>query len=288
MVFKSLRAALLATALVLPAATAAPVLAQEDDPVVARVGDEQIRRSDLEVIKQSMAQQMPQIGAMPLDALFQPLVERAVDAKLLAKAGQDANVTETDAFQQRMEEARQRIVQQLYLEQTLEEAITDERIQEAYEQFKEENPPQPEVHARHILVETEEEAQALIEELEGGADFAELAQEHSTGPSGPKGGDLGWFTKDAMVEPFAAAAFAMDPGAVSESPVQTQFGWHVIKVEDRRESQPALDEVREQLRQQVAQEVIETRMAELREETEVEIYGPQGEAGENEGDNAAE
>ncbi|EKV30536.1 PpiC-type peptidyl-prolyl cis-trans isomerase [Caenispirillum salinarum AK4] len=288
MVFKSLRAALFATAIALPAVVAAPApsFAQDEDPVVARVGDQEIRRSELQAIKQGMAEQVPQVAMMPMEAVFQPLVERAIDSMLLTQAGRDAGLADSEEVQKRLEDAKSRIIQQVYLEQMIDEELTDARIQEAYEQFKQQTPEEPEVSARHILVETEEKAQEIIDKLEGGADFAELAKTESTGPSGAKGGELGWFKKGDMVEPFAAAAFAMEPGDISESPVQTQFGWHVIKVEDRRTAEaPPLEQVEGQLRQQLAQTVVAEKVQALREDTEVEIYGP---TGKTEGDSTAE
>jgi peptidyl-prolyl cis-trans isomerase C len=113
-------------------------------------------------------------------------------------------------------------------------------------------PPEEEISARHILVETEEEAKALITELDAGKDFAELAKEKSTGPSAGQGGDLGFFTKGRMVPEFEAAAFEITPGEYGKEPVKTQFGWHVIKVEERRETAPpAFEEVADQVRQLV-------------------------------------
>jgi len=130
---------------------------------------------------------------------------------------------------------------------------TEQEIFNLYEEQVALSPPK-EFKARHILVETQGEAVALIEELQGGADFAELAMEHSTGPSGPSGGDLGWFTAQAMVEPFSIAVAAMEDGAFTPAPVQTQFGWHVILREDSRDSAaPPLDGVRDVLKQRVEQ-----------------------------------
>lgn len=303
MAVKFLRAALIApvvatAALAVPAVIApAPVLAQDkaaENPVVARVGKEEIRRNDLLAMKEAMAQQMPQMAMLPLEAVYRPLLERAVDTKLLAQAAAKDDVAKSDEVKKRLEEARERIMQQVYLEQLVEKQVTDDKIKAAYDQFLKENPPEAEVHARHILLKTEDEAKEVIAQLEKGGDFVELAKEKSTGPSGPKGGDLGYFKKSDMVPEFAAAAFAMEPGQVSESPVQTQFGWHVIKVEDRRQSEaPALDEVREQLRQQVAGQVIEQKMADLRAKSEVTLFGPDGkelpaEPAEKAGDKAAQ
>jgi peptidyl-prolyl cis-trans isomerase C len=125
-----------------------------------------------------------------------------------------------------------------------------------------------ELKARHILLESEEEANAVIQELESGADFAALAQEHSTGPTGPDGGDLGWFNPNSMVAPFAEAARELEVGTFSTEPVQTQFGWHVILLEDRRDDQPpGLDAVRTDIANRVNQQKLEAYMESLREES---------------------
>ena len=139
------------------------------------------------------------------------------------------------------------------------------------------NPAASEVHARHILLETEEKAREVLAEVQGGKEFAAAAQEYSTGPSGPNGGDLGFFTADQMVKPFADAAFAMKPGEVSAEPVKTDFGWHVIKVEDRREqAQPGLEEMKEQLSQEATQEIAAEMMAGLREGAEIVTFDIDG------------
>ena len=117
----------------------------------------------------------------------------------------------------------------------------------------------------------------MLTEVQGGKDFAEAAKEHSTGPSGPNGGDLGYFTHDQMVKPFADAAFAMDAGAVSEAPVKTDFGWHIIKVEDRRQQpQPGFDEMRDQLAEEATQEIATTMLSELREGATIETFDIDG------------
>ncbi|MEE8272566.1 MAG: peptidylprolyl isomerase, partial [Alphaproteobacteria bacterium] len=136
--------------------------------------------------------------------------------------------------------------------------------------------------ARHILVGTEDEAKDLIDQLNEGAVFADLAAEFSVGPSGPRGGDLGFFNQGQMVEPFAVAAFALQPGEVYATPVETQFGWHVIKVEERRMTeQPSLEDLRSQLESGLADDVIQGIFAELRDGAEIVVYGPDGEPMEN-------
>jgi peptidyl-prolyl cis-trans isomerase C len=151
--------------------------------------------------------------------------------------------------------------------------MTEERLRAAYETYKENNPPQQQVKASHILVEEKELAQDLIKQLDEGAEFAELASEHSTGPSGKQGGDLGFFGEGEMVKPFSEAAFQLEVGEVVDEPVETQFGWHVIKVTDKRTQEPnSFEEMEDQLRQQVRQEAVQSIIADLREGAEVETY----------------
>lgn len=148
--------------------------------------------------------------------------------------------------------------------------ITDEEIQAAYNKFKTTRSGQ-EYHARHILLKTEEEAKAVIKQLDEGADFAKLAAEKSIGPTKTKGGDLGWFTPDRMVKPFSEAVKQMNKGSYSKNPVKTQFGWHVILLEDSRDvAPPALDEVRKQLQTQLTQQRMQDYFEELRSKAKID------------------
>ncbi len=196
----------------------------------------------------------------------------AVDFKLAGKAGRDAGLAADDRVKAFVAKAEEQAVRELYLEREIEARINDELIQEAYQVHLADNPPAEELHARHILVETEEEAREVIALLDGGADFAELAKERSTGPSGPKGGDLGYFTADQMVPEFSEAAAALEPGSYTKEPAKTQFGWHVIKLEDRRTAAPPpFEEIEQQLREQVARETLEIVLNDLRDGAEIEI-----------------
>ena len=142
---------------------------------------------------------------------------------------------------------------------------SDEEVLAAYNEQVKANPPQ-EFKARHILVETQGEALDLITQLDGGADFAELAKENSTGPSGPNGGDLGWFAPNQMVAPFSAAVAELEDGGYTKTPVQTQFGWHVILREDSRQSTPpTLESVRDVVKQRVEQQKLQDYLVQLRE-----------------------
>lgn len=239
------------------------------DTVVATVDGTEITLGHMIVLKQRLPAEYQQL---PPDVLFEGILDQLVQQTLLGDQVEELSlgsqiVIENETRSLRAAEEIQRIS---------EGAITDEALQEAYQSSYEGMEPETEYNASHILVETEEEAQAIVEELEGGADFATVAQEKSTGPSGPSGGQLGWFGKGAMVAPFEEAVVAMEPGTVSE-PVQTQFGWHVIRLnETRMTDAPPLEEVRGELADTLRREAIEARVSELTEGAEID----RAEAGE--------
>lgn len=241
------------------------------DPVVAVVNGKELHQSDVLRSAQDLPPQMQaQIGA-----LFPALVERLVDLTLLSQAGRDAGLAADERVERLVADAEEDAIRRVYLEDKIEAALGEEELQEAYTAYVAENPAAEEIKARHILLENEEDAAAVIEELEQGGDFEQLARDRSTGPSAPQGGDLGWFTQDQMVQPFSEAAFELQPGAYTETPVETQFGWHVILVEDRREKPaPSFEEVEEELREQVARGVIDEEVQRLRDEGEVELPQP--------------
>jgi peptidyl-prolyl cis-trans isomerase C len=165
-----------------------------------------------------------------------------------------------------------------YFSRILEQRMTPEAIKARYEQWVKENPPKHEVRAAHILVATEEDAKAIIEQVAGGGDFAALAKEKSTDKgSGAQGGELGWFTQDVMVKEFADAAFAMQPGELSKAPVKSQFGFHIIKLEERRtQPVPTLDEKRQEIESDLVMQIQQSVTQELRKDANVEILGPDG------------
>ena len=227
--------------------------APDGDVVVAKVDGAEVHLSELMA---AYSQLPPQAQQMGIEAVYPFLLDRVIDEKLLGIAAAKAVPADDPEVQEQMDQLRERVTMQVYFNRELEEKVTEERIREGYDQFLKDNPPTEEVHARHILLETEDKAKEVLTEIQGGKDFAEAAKEHSTGPSGPNGGDLGYFGADAMVKPFADAAFAMQSGDVSSEPVQTEFGWHLIKLEDRRETaQPAFEEMREQISQELTQTV---------------------------------
>ena len=215
--------------------TQVPAEAPDPETVVARVNGDEITRGD---VLRTISQLPAQVRQLPPQMIFPAVIEQIVNGMLVAEAGYEAGLDEDEAVRERVRQAEEQIVQEVYLTRLIEDQLTEEQLREQYQQYLAENPPQDEVSARHILVETEEAANAIIERLGEGADFAQVAQEESIGPSAAQGGDLGFFSRDEMVAPFAEAAFSLEPGEISQEPVQTQFGWHVIKVEDRREAEP--------------------------------------------------
>ncbi len=168
----------------------------------------------------------------------------------------------------------EQLLQNALLKQAMSQKLGEKQLRQAYRKMLKDTPSDDEVRARHILVKTEKEALAVVKRAQKGEDFAKLAQELSTGPSGKSGGDLGYFTAERMVPAFSAAAFATRPGEITVTPVKTQFGWHVIKVEDRRKiSSPSFKEARPQLQQKLAPKIREDFQAALRANAKVEKFG---------------
>ncbi|MCV6825561.1 MULTISPECIES: peptidylprolyl isomerase [Halocynthiibacter] len=238
------------TALLL--AGTAPVFAEEAGPstVVATVNGTEITLGHMIVARETLPQNYQNIDDKQL---FDGILENLIQQTLL---DQSLNGEYSEHDKLAMENDRRAFLAGAAITAAIRDAITDDVVQELYDEAYKDAELGSEYSAAHILVETEDEAKALVEELEGGADFAELAREKSTGPSSPNGGDLGWFSKGMMVPPFEEAVMALEDGAVS-APVETQFGWHVILRKESREVQPpAIDEVRDQLVEPVQREVL--------------------------------
>jgi peptidyl-prolyl cis-trans isomerase C len=204
------------------------------------------------------------------------IFEEVIQIYLLAGAAEDQAIDEERTMAAQIELQRLNALARTAVARYREtNEVTETELREVYEASLDELGA-PQFKARHILLKTEPEAVTVIEELKGGADFAELAKEQSTGPTGPNGGDLGWFDASTMVAPFADAVRTMTAGSFSESPVETRFGWHVILLEDSRENQPpGLDAVRDQMQSRVEQSKIEAYIASLREKAVLDVEGSQ-------------
>jgi peptidyl-prolyl cis-trans isomerase C len=244
------------------------------NPVVARVDGTELRLSDVEAMQQSLPQQAQKL---PLKQIYPILLDRLVDGALVAQAGRKEHLDQDPAVERRLRLYEDRLIQQAYVEQLIKGAESEDQLKARYQKFLEEKPAREEVHARHILVKTEAEAKAIIAQLDKGADFATLAKKNSTDPGAASGGDLGYFGRDDMVPAFTAAAFALPVGKYTETPVKTEFGWHVILVEDHRVKKPPnFAEAREQVSQLLARDIIQAKLKELREAAKIETFGLDG------------
>lgn len=241
---------------------------EDEDPVIAIVNGEEVLRSEVFALVQTLPPQyQSQVGQ-----IYPLLVKRVIDFRLAYVAGNAAGLSKEAEVKDRLAEARMRVIRDTWIERAVTALTTDEALQASYGEYLAANPPVMELSARHILLTSEEAARDIIAKLDDGGDFVELAKEHSTGPSGPNGGDLGTFTPDKMVPEFSAAAMALEPGQYSKDPVKTQFGWHIIKLDDRGETPaPSFDEMEAQLRQEMAGKNLETVLKGLRDAAEIEI-----------------
>ena len=246
--------------------------AQDEDKIIGTIGGTPISTSDLDVVVGELGDQL---GQVPQEQKRIAAMMALIDIKLLAKKAEDENFSDDDAFKKRIEFLRERALHNAIFEKDVVNAVTDEQVRARYDKEIAATPAENELKASHILVETEEEAKAIIEALDGGADFAELAKEKSTGPSGPNGGDLGYFTKGRMVPEFETAVFALDVGSYTKEPVKTQFGFHVIMSDDLRPIQPpAFEQVEEQIRSVVLREQYFNLLQSLREKADIQIDDP--------------
>jgi peptidyl-prolyl cis-trans isomerase C len=244
------------------------------NPVVARVDGVEFHLSDVEAAQQSLP---PQAQKVPLEQIYPMLLDRLVDGELISEAGRKEHLEQDPDVQSRLKRYEDRLIQEAYLNRAIKQAETDDSLKTRYQKLLKEKPAQEEVHARHILVANEDEAKSVIAQLDKGADFTALAKKYSTDPSAEEGGDLGYFGHDDMVKEFADAAFALPVGQYTKTPVKTEFGWHVIKVEDKRQGKPpSFEEAQDQLHQDLARDIIEAKLQELRGAAKIEEFGLDG------------
>lgn len=218
-----------------------------------------------------LANQLPDdVRNQPLSGYYGRIIDDIIDTRLTAEAARESGLLDNRFVKEIAERAVDRVLAEAWLNDEINRRITDEMLKEAYDDLIADTEGRTETRARHILLASEDEAKAVIQRLDDGEDFAELAKELSTGPSAPNGGELGYFRRGAMVPSFEAASFDLEVGSYSKAPIQTQFGWHVIKVEDRRIAEaPALEAARNQLRGAVSVEIAGTIIAELRDEADI-------------------
>ncbi len=277
MLIRLTRLVMLALLLAIPAYPAGAQgtgAATEEDPVVARVGGAEVRLSEVVEAQRSLPEQY---RAMSLSMIFPQLLEQVIDVKLVSIEGRKANLQDDQVVRQRMARFEDRLIYEVYLNRYFDGIVTEAALRERYQAFVEANPPRDEIKARHILVGTEEEARTVIERIAGGAAFEDVAKDVSTDGTALRGGDLGYFVRGAMVAEFSEAAFKLKAGEMTEAPVQTQFGWHVIRVDDRRlAAPPTFEKDRVQLSNEMARQAVTELTESLRERVTIERFNMDG------------
>ena len=266
---KSLPSFLTAAALSVTVLTASLTALSQERIAVATLDGEAIHLDEIIAVAETLPAEYQQQG---IAALYPQLVDEVVNARLAAVAGRASGIDKDEDIAAAIKAAADRVIAESYITRRVNEQLTDEAIQTAYDAYVDDTASREQVTASHILVETEDEAKAVIAQLNDGADFAALAKEKSTGPSGPNGGELGSFGRGEMVPAFETAAFSMPAGSYSETPVQTQFGWHVIKVDDKGiEDAPSLEDMRDQLVANLSRQSFSRIVEELRVGSSLEV-----------------
>jgi peptidyl-prolyl cis-trans isomerase C len=262
------------------ALAAGPALAQAakpaGDPVVARVNGHALTHMDVELAYAALAPNVRQ--HVTLQQAYPQIIDQLVSMVVVAQAAQKARVEADPVVKKRLALAQDQILQDSYYHALIKKEVTEARLKAAYAEYVKAAPSKEEINARHILVSSEKEAQDIIDQLKKGADFATLAKEKTIDPAGKaSGGELGWFTQDDMVPDFSDAVFKLKKGEFTQTPVHTQFGWHVIKVEDRRPMKVLpYKEMAPRLAQEMASKIISERVKELGTQAKVEIFALDG------------
>ncbi len=263
-----------ALALALVAFAGVSATSAADDPVVAVVNGANIHLSQVRDAHKHLPAQYQQL---PFETIFPGLLESIIDTKLAASDARAQKVQATKEFKDQMTRLEEQVLQRIMLTRKIDKDVTDSAVRDRYAQIAKELNSIEQIQARHILLKTEAEAVAVIAELTKGGDFAALAKTRSTGPSAPEGGDLGFFTRGQMVPEFETVAFALKTGEYTPTPVKTQFGWHVIKVENRRASEvPKFEEVEDGLRNDLSREISASYIAGLREKAKITMFNADG------------
>ncbi len=271
--FKRLASAVSFAAVLFVWTAAGPVSAAED-PVVATVNGAEIRLSDVKSAHRRLPDQYQRV---PFEAIYPGLVDSLIDTRLAAAAARFRKLHEEKEFKDQMARIEEQVLQRMMLSRVIEEGVSDADVKARYEAVTKEWTGGEQVKARHVLLKTEDDAKAVIADLKKGGDFGELAKKRSTGPSASDGGDLGFIGKGQMVPAFEKATFALNTGEYTETPVKTQFGWHVIKVEDRRkEEAPSFEKREPNLRNQLSQEAGTAYIGKLRNRAKITRFKADG------------
>ncbi len=248
-----------------------PALAAEKDPVVAVVNGSDIHLSEVVEFQRNLP---PQVAQAPFPAILEVLINN----RLITDAARKEGLQRDPEVKREVKLAEEGAMRRAWLTKKVRSDITDEALKAQYDQLVATFKPEEEVRARHILVSTEDEAKQVISDLKSGANFEDVAKAKSKDPSAQKnGGDLGFFTKSEMVPAFADAAFALKVGEVSPEPIKTQFGWHIIKVEERRKTTPpTFEQAKPVLREQMSEKIAQQMVGELRAKAKIKTFNPDG------------
>ena len=231
------------------------------------------------ILKEDVLGALKNLSVKPDDKekAFPVVVDQMINEKLINTETSKSGIEKNPVFQQRLEMARFQLIKTMYLENYLKDKINDKTVKVEYEKFKKQNKGKKEVHARHILVTTEAEARQVIKDLKAGSKFEELAKERSSGPTAKNGGDVGFFAKGEIVPEFSDAAFKLKVGNYTKSPVKSQFGWHVIYVEAKRDRPvPEMKTVDGMLRNKMGQEAVEKLVLDLRAKADIKRFDEEG------------
>jgi len=238
-----------------------------EDKVLAKVNGSEIRQSDLALAEEELGPSLAQMDPATKD---ENVLSFLIDMKIVSRAAEDKKVQDSEDFKKRLAFTRNRLLMDSLLASEGKAATNDESMKKVYEEASKQISGEEEVHARHILVETEDEAKAVKAELDKGGDFAEVAKKKSKDPGASDGGDLGFLTKDQMVPEFSQVAFSLEPGKISD-PVKSQFGWHIIKVEEKRKRKaPDFDQVKAQIETYVTRKAQAEYVGKLRDAAKIE------------------
>lgn len=267
---RPLKIMIAASGIALAVAASAPVLAQSDK-VLARVNGVAITEADVTALRDQLGPALAKVPKSERGRLWAELVQYLIESMLIGVAVEKEKLTESPEYKAQLEFYRQRAMREFYMNKRARDTVKEADARKFYDEKIGQTKPETEVRVRHILVATEEEAHEIIERLGRGADFAELAKEKSTAPSRVQGGDLGYFTASQAPKEFSDAAFALEKGGVSE-PVETEQGWNVIKLEDKREKKPpAFDDVKSEILEALIQQKQVEVMTGLQEKADIEI-----------------
>lgn len=244
----------------------------KEDAVYATVGDQKVTGKDVNAIVKQLP---PQLQAAPADKVLELVVNQLVNDRLVDKIGVDTKLAEDKIVQERIADLSKQVIRERFIEKSLEGKVTDAAVKAKYDELVKASPAPDEVRASHILVTDEKTATEVLAKIAKGEDFAALAKQYSIDPTKANGGDLGYFVKSAMVKEFGDAAFAMNKGDVSKTPVKSEFGYHIIKVVDKRkQAPPAFDQVKDRIKAQVTEEQARKLLEDLRKTNKVELTLP--------------